>query len=84
MSTYLFALVVSDYERIERRSLGHSVLVEVAARPEAIAKGHGSYALEQASSMIDFFIDYYNISYPLKKSSEYFLFFLFYFYDLYE
>jgi aminopeptidase N len=70
MSTYLFALVVSDYERVERRSPAHNVRVEVAARTEAIAQGHASYALEQAGAMIDFFIDYYNISYPLNKSSK--------------
>jgi aminopeptidase N len=46
--------------------------MEVAGRPEAIRNGEGDYALDEAAQIIDFFADYFNISYPLDKSSKYF------------
>ena len=69
MSTYLVAFVVSKFEKINGTT-PKGVLVEVAARPEAILNGEGDYALKEAMTIIDFFADYFNVSYPLKKSSK--------------
>ena len=67
MSTYLVAFVVSDFKSIFKNSPKNNVLIEVAARPEAIDNREGQFALEEAANIIDFFSDYFN---PLKKSSD--------------
>ena len=69
MSTYLLAIVISNFKYID----GHSdkgVLIEIAARPEAILNGEGEFALEVTKIDIDFFADYFEIEYPLYKSSD--------------
>ena len=71
MSTYLVAYVISDFKAIAMLSPKHGVRVEVAARPDAIERGLGDFSLIQTARVIDFFIDYFNVSYPLKKSSIY-------------
>ena len=71
MSTYLVAFVISNFESVPKYS-NKSVLIEVAGRPEAIRNGEGDYALDEAAQIIDFFADYFNISYPLDKSSKHF------------
>ena len=70
MSTYLVAFVISDFKLINDISPKSGVLVEVAARPEAIDNGDGDYALGEAMEIIDFFADYFDVPYPLKKSSN--------------
>ena len=70
MSTYLVAFVVSKFEKINGTT-PKGVIVEVAARPDAIRNGEGDYALDEAMKIIDFYADYFNISYPLKKSSNF-------------
>lgn len=70
MSTYLVAFVVSNFKKIEKLSEKYNTRVEVMARPEAIEKGHGELALKEASQIIDYYSDYFNISYPLEKSSN--------------
>ena len=70
MSTYLVAFVVSKFEKINGTT-PKGVIVEVAARPDAIRNGEGDYALGEAMKIIDFYADYFNISYPLKKSSNF-------------
>uniref|UniRef100_A0A3B5M7T9 Aminopeptidase n=1 Tax=Xiphophorus couchianus TaxID=32473 RepID=A0A3B5M7T9_9TELE len=57
MSTYLLAIIVSDYIRIW-------------ARKKAIKEGQGNYALNVTGPILDFFQAYYNISYPLRKSDQ--------------
>ena len=69
MSTYLVAFVISNFEKINGTT-PKGVLVEVAARPEAILNGEGEYALDEAMRIIDFFADYFNVPYPLQKSSK--------------
>ena len=71
MSTYLVAFVVSNFKSIKMNSPKHQIEIEVYARPEAIDNGEGEYALNAASNMIDFFIDYFNISYPMQKMSNF-------------
>jgi aminopeptidase N len=70
MSTYLVAFVVSNYKTIQMNSTKYGVSVEVAARPNAIDAGHGDFALEEASKIIDYYSDYFETKYPLQKSSK--------------
>lgn len=69
MSSYLVAFVISDFKKIEKKS-GLGKDVEVAAKPHSIDAGEGDFALEEASEILDFFSDYFNVSYPLDKSSN--------------
>lgn len=69
MSTYLIAFVVADFKKIQTFSPKHKVLIEVAARPQAIDNHEGDFALEEAANIIDFFSDYFGTKYPLPKSS---------------
>lgn len=69
MSTYLVAFVVCNYKKVARNTTKHQILIEVAARPDAIEKGHGNYGLDEAAKIIDFFSDYFDNIYPLPKSS---------------
>lgn len=70
MSTYLVAYVVSDFLSISNVTK-KGIRVEVAGRPEAIQSGDGEYALSEACKIMDYFVDYYNVSYPLQKSSNF-------------
>lgn len=69
MSTYLVAFVVSDFAVVSNRT-NKGIIVEVAGRPQAIENGDGEYALTEACKIIDYFVDYYNVSYALPKSSK--------------
>lgn len=69
MSTYLIAFAVSNFKIINGTSTKYNILVEVAARPEAIDKNEGRYSLDAAMKILDYYTDYFEISYPLKKSS---------------
>jgi aminopeptidase N len=70
MSTYLVAYVISDFKKIKKNSEKYNIEVEVAAKPESIENGDGNYALEQSANIIDFFTDYFEVNYPLSKSSN--------------
>jgi len=70
MSTYLVGFVVSNFNTIEAYSPKHGIRIEVAARPEAILHGDAEYSLNETAKIIDYFVDYFNVSYPLKKSSK--------------
>lgn len=50
-------------------SLYH-VQIRIFARKSAIAAQQGDYALNKTGLILQFFEDYYNISYPLPKSGE--------------
>jgi aminopeptidase N len=69
MSTYLVAFVISDFTHINKTSV-EDVLIEVAARPEAIENNEGEFALKEAADIIDFFVEYFDTKYPLPKSSN--------------
>ncbi|XP_060892349.1 aminopeptidase N-like [Labrus mixtus] len=68
MSSYLLAIIVSDYTHI--RSTQGDILIRIWARRKAIEQGQGSYALNVTGPILDFFQSYYNISYPLSKSDQ--------------
>ncbi|KAM3870230.1 aminopeptidase N-like [Diretmus argenteus] len=68
MSSYLLALIVSDYSHLSATE--GDTLVRIWARRKAIEQGHGNYALNLTGPILDFFQHYYNISYPLCKSDQ--------------
>ncbi|XP_076590003.1 aminopeptidase N-like [Chaetodon auriga] len=67
MSTYLLAIVVSDYTNV---SAAGDTLIRIWARRTAIDQGQGNYALNVTGPILDFLELYYNISYPLSKSDQ--------------
>lgn len=69
MSTYLIAYAVTDFKNVSTVS-DTGVLIEVAARPDAIENDEGDFALQEAADIIDFFAEYFGVEYPLEKSSE--------------
>uniref|UniRef100_A0A3Q3VN26 Aminopeptidase n=1 Tax=Mola mola TaxID=94237 RepID=A0A3Q3VN26_MOLML len=69
MSTYLLAFIVSDFDSISSNTV-NDVLIRIFARRTAIAAGHGQYALNITGTILQFFEDYYNVSYPLPKSDQ--------------
>ncbi len=69
MSTYLVAFAVSDFKKIEKKT-EKGVLVEVSAKAQSIDAGEGKFGLEEAVKVIDFFSDYFDVPYPLAKSSK--------------
>ena len=71
MSSYLVAFVVSDFESIRKNSSKYNIKVEVYAKAESINKGHCDFALDEASRILDFYTDYFNVKYPLVKSSNF-------------
>ncbi|XP_070828039.1 aminopeptidase N-like [Chaetodon trifascialis] len=67
MSTYLLAIVISDYAHVSAEG---DTLIRIWARRSAIDQGQGSYALNVTGPILEFFEQYYNISYPLSKSDQ--------------
>ena len=69
MSTYLVCFVVSDFKHIETKSLKGKD-IQVYAKAQAIDNKEGKFGLEEAAKVIDFFADYFNMPYPLDKSTQ--------------
>ncbi|XP_027871824.1 aminopeptidase Ey-like isoform X1 [Xiphophorus couchianus] len=69
MSTYLLAFIVCDFAYIGTNP-DAAVLIRIWARRKAIEEGQGNYALEKTGLILAFFENYYNTSYPLKKSDQ--------------
>ncbi|XP_032407399.1 aminopeptidase Ey-like [Xiphophorus hellerii] len=68
MSTYLLAIIVSDYAHLSTTQ--GNIQIRIWARKKAIEEGQGNYALNVTGPILDFFQSYYNISYPLRKSDQ--------------
>ncbi|VVD03160.1 unnamed protein product [Leptidea sinapis] len=64
MSTYLVAVVVGEYDYVEKKS-NDGVLVRVYT-PVGKSK-QGLFALEVAAKVLPYYKDYFNIAYPLPK-----------------
>jgi aminopeptidase N len=71
MSSYLVAFVVSNFETIKSKSDKYNINIEVSARPEAILNGEGDFGLIDSGLVLDYFSDYFNIQYPMSKSSKF-------------
>uniref|UniRef100_A0A671SQL1 Aminopeptidase n=1 Tax=Sinocyclocheilus anshuiensis TaxID=1608454 RepID=A0A671SQL1_9TELE len=67
MSSYLLALVVSDYTNV---TSANDTLIRIWARKKAIEDGHGDYALNITGPILKFFEKYYSVPYPLSKSDQ--------------
>jgi aminopeptidase N len=71
MSTYLVALIVSDFKCIKATAhpvISKNVEINVCARPNAVDQIF--YALNVSTKLIEFFEEYYNVEYPLPKSGK--------------
>jgi puromycin-sensitive aminopeptidase len=62
MSTYLVAFIVGDFEYLEGKT-SDGVIVRVYTTPGK--KHQGKFALECAIEMLEFYNEYFDISYPL-------------------
>lgn len=69
MSTYLACFIVSDFEAktvaIDTKGIGESFDMGVYATPEQLDKV--DFALEVGKGVIEYYIDYFQIEYPLPK-----------------
>lgn len=69
MSTYLACFIVSDFEAktvaIDTKGIGQSFDMGVYATPEQLDKV--DFALEVGKGVIEYYIDYFQIEYPLPK-----------------
>uniref|UniRef100_A0A915IPG6 Aminopeptidase n=1 Tax=Romanomermis culicivorax TaxID=13658 RepID=A0A915IPG6_ROMCU len=64
MSTYLLAVIVSDYKRVTSKSLS-GIIVSVYAPPHQV--NLTDYALNISVKSLDFFEQFFGVPYPLKK-----------------
>lgn len=65
MSTYLAAFVISDFAYTSTTVEGTSITLRVFAPPAQVNKTE--YALATGAGVTAYYIDYFNISYPLPK-----------------
>jgi aminopeptidase N len=73
MSTYLLAVVISDYEcksETAKPSASRSISIRVCARSNA--QDELDLALEASKKVSEFFEQYYGIEYPLSKLGKYY------------
>ncbi|XP_069480419.1 aminopeptidase N-like [Ambystoma mexicanum] len=68
MSTYLLALVVCEFSYVEKISNG--VQIRVWAPSKAIEENQAAYALNMTGPVLNFYANYYNVTYPLPKSDQ--------------
>ncbi|VDO24618.1 unnamed protein product [Onchocerca flexuosa] len=64
MSSYLLALAITDFDFIEGTT-NRGTRFRIWSREEAL--NQTTYALKAGISVLEFYEDYYNISFPLKK-----------------
>ncbi|XP_070689317.1 leucyl-cystinyl aminopeptidase isoform X2 [Pempheris klunzingeri] len=67
MSTYLVAFIVADFSSTSKNV--SETVVSVYSVPEK--KEHTDYALDTASKLLEFYNNFFEINYPLKKLGEY-------------
>ncbi|KAM9460800.1 aminopeptidase N-like [Clarias gariepinus] len=70
MSTYLVAFIVCEFTFTSKQKDNKDVMVRIWARKNAIEQGQGDYALNITQPILEFFVKYYNVSYPLSKSDQ--------------
>ncbi|XP_053128379.1 aminopeptidase N [Hemicordylus capensis] len=68
MSTYLLAFIVSQFKFLE--DYQDAIQIRIWGRPKAIDEGQGDYALNVTGTILSFFEQHYNTSYPLSKSDQ--------------
>ena len=68
MSTYLVAYVISKFET--RQVISDSnVIVQVAARPQAIQDGDGDFALEETHKILEYYEELFGIKHSMPITS---------------
>jgi glutamyl aminopeptidase len=72
MSTYLAAFIVSDFANIKteivpKEGLGDKFNLAVYATREQIKNKNADFALDTAKKIMEYYIDYFQIPYPLPK-----------------
>jgi aminopeptidase N len=74
MSSYLVAIVISDFECVSKivPNTGEygQVTVSICGRSYAVSTGQLDYTLEVASKLIKFLEDYYDVKYPIEKIGD--------------
>ena len=74
MSSYLVALVISNFKCLSQTVLGvgeeGKVDVRVCGRADAVDNGQLDYALEMGTKLIKALEDFYNVRYPLPKCGK--------------
>jgi aminopeptidase N len=68
MSTYLVAYVISKFETMQVIS-DSNVIVQVAARPQAIQDGDGDFALEETLKILEYYENLFGIKHSMPISS---------------
>lgn len=73
MSTYLACFIVSDFKyktvQIDTKGIGEEFEMRVFATPEQLEKV--DFALAVGKSVIEYYVQYFKIPYPLPKLGEY-------------
>lgn len=73
MSTYLSCFIVSDFgsisETVNTNGIGDNFEMRVFATPAQIDKA--KFALETGVAITEYYIDYFQIAYPLPKLGKY-------------
>jgi aminopeptidase N len=72
MSTYLVALIISDFKCITSSAnpiLSKKISISACSRPNAIQEL--DYALKNSIKIIEYFESFYNIKYPLPKCGNF-------------
>lgn len=74
MSTYLTCFIVSDFKNksaeIDTKGIGNPFTLRAFATPEQLDKV--DFALEVGKAVIEYYIQYFQVEYPLPKLGEYF------------
>ncbi|XP_039261490.2 aminopeptidase N-like [Styela clava] len=70
MSTYLLAMVISDFGVAENTTSDGTVQTNIYGRKELMANGDAAYAALVTPAILDYFADYFKIPYPLPKSDQ--------------
>jgi aminopeptidase N len=65
MSTYLVAFVVSKFKYVQSPPTGNNVTFRIWARESALDQV--TYAKEIGGKMLQYFENYFNVTYPLPK-----------------
>jgi glutamyl aminopeptidase len=69
MVTYLTCFIVSDFERLNPMTVSQGFPFSVYSTPAQVNKT--KYALEVGVKIIEYYVQYFGIPYPLPKLGEY-------------
>jgi glutamyl aminopeptidase len=70
MSTYLTVFIVSDFENINKTitpAFGDELVIRCFGTPAQVSNGKLDFALKTSVDVIEFYVNYFKIPYPLPK-----------------